>query len=101
MRATHRALLGVLRQLSGPTARAVEQVATRVQGVPRAPDGSMFLYRGLPSRDLLVPFVEDVRAGRLTAFSLSPISARTFGHVVATSLASWFGRRTPAALRTL
>ena len=82
VRATHQALLGVLRELGGPSALAVKQVANSVQGGPRAPDGSMYLYRGLPSRALLGPFVEDVRAGRLTAFSLSPSLARTFGPVV-------------------
>ena len=71
-----------LQRTKAPTVLAAEGVCSLIKGAPPLPPGGAFVWRGLPDESLLTPFKEDVKAGRLTAFSLLPTVAQLFGEVL-------------------
>ena len=72
-----------LQQIEAPTVLAATRACRDVACAPLPPPGgALLVWRGLPDESLLTGFKDDVRAGCLTAFSLSPSVARLFGNVL-------------------
>ena len=71
-----------LARIKAPTVGEAERVCEGIAGAPSQPPGGALLYRGLPDESLLTRCKEDIEAGRLTSFSLSPTVAQEFGELL-------------------